>query len=92
MIVDARCLFDDMPERDIMLWITNIARLVEAMNSDLICSFDLEGRYQMPVHECWQPWFVTTGLGYIFAGKQLNSYVLKLGFMRISVSCFLIDM
>ncbi|WOL03428.1 hypothetical protein Cni_G12148 [Canna indica] len=96
LMVDARELFDEMPERDIVSWSIMISGLVEA------------GSYEEAFNLFLLMWSEASGasarmfatiikaaasLGFVFAGRQLHSCVLKLGlYENVFVACAFIDM
>ncbi|CAL0318696.1 unnamed protein product [Lupinus luteus] len=96
MMVDACKLFDEMPERDMVSWMTMIGGLVDSGNYPeafrlFLCMWEElnDGRPRT---------FATmvrasAGLGLIQVGRQAHSCALKMGVCDdIFVSCALIDM
>ncbi|OIW01829.1 hypothetical protein TanjilG_15693 [Lupinus angustifolius] len=96
MMVDACKLFDEMPERDMVSWMTMIGGLVDSGNYPeafrlFLCMWEElnDGRPRT---------FATmvrasAGLGLVQVGRQVHSCALKMGVCDdIFVSCALIDM
>lgn len=96
MMIDARNLFEEMPERNLVSWNTIIGGLVDS--GEFMEAFQL-------FLEMWEEFsdgesriFATmirasAGLGLIFAGRQFHSCCVKMGVaVDIFVSCALIDM
>ncbi|KAG9153552.1 hypothetical protein Leryth_008489 [Lithospermum erythrorhizon] len=96
MMIDARMLFDDLPERNIVSWNIIISGLVE--------SGDYLGAFRLFL-EMWEEFDnlgsrtfaimirASAGLELISPGMQLHSCALKLGLCdNVYVSCALIDM
>ncbi|KAK7378515.1 hypothetical protein VNO80_03957 [Phaseolus coccineus] len=96
LMLEARKLFDEMPERDTASWMTMIGGLVESGNFSeafrlFLCMWEEfnDGRSRT---------FVTmirasAGLGHVQVGRQIHSCVLKRGVGDDNfVSCALIDM
>ncbi|GAB2289397.1 hypothetical protein Dimus_023707 [Dionaea muscipula] len=96
MMVDARQLFDDMPERNLVSWNTIISGLVDS--GDFGEAFHLFLTTWMSTLEANSRTFATmirasAGLGLIDQGAQLHSCVVKMGFADdVFISCALIDM
>ncbi|KAM1164019.1 hypothetical protein PS2_023383 [Malus domestica] len=96
MMIDARRLFEEMPERNQVSWNTIIGGLVDSGN--FMEAFHL---FQIMWHEFSDAGSRTfaamirasAGLALIFAGKQFHSCCLKMGLgSDIFVPCALIDM
>lgn len=96
MMIDARNLFEEMPERNLVSWNTIIGGLVDS--GEFMEAFQL-------FLDMWEEFsdgesriFATmirasAGLGLIFAGRQFHSCCVKMGVVAdIFVSCALIDM
>ncbi|KAF7129958.1 hypothetical protein RHSIM_Rhsim10G0051400 [Rhododendron simsii] len=96
MMSDVLYLLDEMPERNLVSWHTVIGGLV--CRGDYNGAFDLflEMWEEFPVvgsHTFSTMLRVASGLGLVFAGRQLHSCALKEGLGRDSfVSSALIDM
>lgn len=96
MMSDVLYLFDEMPERNLVSWHTVIGGLVG--RGDYSGAFDLflEMWEEFPVvgsHTFSTMLRAASGLGLVFAGRQLHSCALKEGLGRDSfVSSALIDM
>ncbi|XP_064993558.1 pentatricopeptide repeat-containing protein At5g50390, chloroplastic-like [Musa acuminata AAA Group] len=96
MMVDARHLFDDMPDRNTVSWSIMISGLVEVGSYEE--AFNLFFLMWEDVSDASPRMFATiiratAGLGFILAGRQFHSCVIKMGFYKnIFISCALIDM
>ncbi|XP_057960005.1 pentatricopeptide repeat-containing protein At5g50390, chloroplastic-like [Malania oleifera] len=96
MMIDARQLFNGMPDKNLVSWNTIIAGLVDSgdyleafhLFLDMWCKFSDAGSrtFATAIRAC-------AGLGYLFVARQLHSCALKMGVSgNIFVSCALIDM
>ncbi|KAK6913351.1 E motif [Dillenia turbinata] len=96
MMIDARRLFDEMPEKSLFSWNTIIVGLVDC--GDYLDAFQL-------FLELWDDFpdissrtlatviRAAAGLGHVLVGRQLHSCALKMGIGGdIFVACALIDM
>ncbi|KAG6719717.1 hypothetical protein I3842_03G020700 [Carya illinoinensis] len=96
MMIDARRLFTEMPERNLVSWNTIIGGLVES--GDYVEAFQLFFIMWEEFSDVGSRTFAmmiraSSGLGRIFAGRQFHSCALKMGVGEdIFVSCALIDM
>ncbi|CAL9014423.1 unnamed protein product [Prunus brigantina] len=96
MMIDARRLFEEMPERNLVSWNTIIGGLVDS--GDFMDAFQLFLVMWQEFSDGGSRTFATmirasAGLGLIFAGRQFHSCCLKMGLgADIFVSCALIDM
>ncbi|XVE56587.1 hypothetical protein DITRI_Ditri04bG0023300 [Diplodiscus trichospermus] len=96
MIIDARNLFDEMPERNLASWNIIIAGLVDF--GDYLEAFRLFLLMWEEFPDCGSRTFATmirasAGMELISVGRQLHSCTLKMGVDEdIFVSCALIDM
>ncbi|KAI3463626.1 hypothetical protein Pfo_020289 [Paulownia fortunei] len=96
MMIDARQLFEDMPERNLVSWNTIIGGLVDS--GDYIDAFRLFLMMWEDNSDVGSRTFATmirasAGLELISPGQQLHSCALKMGVSDdVFVSCTLIDM
>ncbi|XP_042485061.1 pentatricopeptide repeat-containing protein At5g50390, chloroplastic [Macadamia integrifolia] len=96
MMIDARRLFDDMAERNLVSWNTIMGGLVDS--GEYNEAFQLFLLMWSEFSDANSRMFATmirasAGLGLVSAGRQLHSCVLKMGIRPdIFVSCSLIDM
>ncbi|XP_072967603.1 pentatricopeptide repeat-containing protein At5g50390, chloroplastic [Typha angustifolia] len=96
MMIDARQLFDDMPEVNIVTWNTMITGLVDAGSFEEAFEFFL--LMWQYTSDAGPRMFATiirasAGLGFVFTGRQLHSCIWKMGLHgNVFVSCALIDM
>lgn len=96
MMIDARQLFDDMPERNLVSWNTMIGGLVDT--GDYLDVFRLFLLMWEDNSDVGSRTFATmvraaAGLELISPGQQLHSCALKMGVSEdVFVSCALIDM
>ncbi|KAG8388087.1 hypothetical protein BUALT_Bualt02G0088700 [Buddleja alternifolia] len=96
MMIDARQLFEDMPERNVVSWNTIIGGLVDS--GDYIDAFRLFLMMWEDNSDVGSRTFATmirasAGLELISPGQQLHSCALKMGVnYDVFVSCTLIDM
>lgn len=96
MMIDARQLFEDMPERNLVSWNTIIGGLVDS--GDYIDAFRLFLTMWEDSSDIGSRTFATmfrasAGLELISPGQQLHSCALKMGLSDdVFVSCTLIDM
>lgn len=96
MMIDARKMFDEMPERDFVSWTTMIAGLVDS--GDYVEALQLFLAMWEEYSDGESRLFATVirasaGLGLVSVGRQLHSCAQKMGLGEdIFVSCTLIDM
>ncbi|XP_057441470.1 pentatricopeptide repeat-containing protein At5g50390, chloroplastic-like [Lotus japonicus] len=96
LMLDARKLFGDMPERDVVSWMTVIGGLVDS--GDYSEAFGLFLFMWVEFNDGRSRTFATmvrasAGLGLIQVGRQIHSCALKMGVGGDSfVACALIDM
>ncbi|KAL3839077.1 hypothetical protein ACJIZ3_023668 [Penstemon smallii] len=96
MMIDARHLFEEMPERNLVSWNTIIGGLVDS--GDYLDAFRLFFMIWDEESDVGSRTFATmfrasAGLELISPGKQLHSCALKMGVCHdVFVSCTLIDM
>ncbi|XP_021804297.1 pentatricopeptide repeat-containing protein At5g50390, chloroplastic-like, partial [Prunus avium] len=96
MMIDARRLFEEMPERNLVSWNTIIGGLVDS--GDFMDAFQLFLVMWQEFSDGGSRTFATmirasAGLGLVFAGRQFHSCCLKMGLgADIFISCALIDM
>ncbi|XP_068667974.1 pentatricopeptide repeat-containing protein At5g50390, chloroplastic [Aristolochia californica] len=96
MMVDARRLFAEMPEKNVISWNTIIGGLVDSGNyEEALGLFLLMWKEYSDVgtHTFAIIIRASVGLGLVYIGRQIHSCVVRMGLdSNIFVSCALIDM